>query len=66
MMGEPQTVRLLAYLEETDFISNIAHAVRLNSLNVPGDYREHLAKAIRAEIARLIEHGYPLDPGAHG
>jgi hypothetical protein len=65
-MREPETVKLLAYLEETDFICNIAHAVRLHSLNVPGVYREHLAKAIRAEIARLIEHGYPLDPGSHG
>ena len=49
VMVEPETVKLLAYLEETDFICIIAHAVQLHSLKVPGNYREHLAKAIRVE-----------------
>jgi hypothetical protein len=65
-MVEPETVKLLAYLEETDFICIIAHAVQLHSLKVPGNYRERPAKAIRVELARLIKHGYPLDPRSHG
>lgn len=28
---------------------------------MPAAYREQLTAAIRAEIARLIEEGYPLD-----
>jgi hypothetical protein len=64
-MVEPKTVKLLAYLEKTDFICIIAHAVQLHSLKVPGNYREHLAKAIRVELARLIKHDYPLETQGH-
>ena len=60
-MREPETVKLLADLPEADFIGSVAQAILLRSQNMPAVYREQLAATIRAEIARLIEDGYPLD-----
>ena len=57
----PETVKLLADLSESDFICSVAQAIPLRSQNMPAAYREQLAATIRAEIARLIEEGYPLD-----
>jgi hypothetical protein len=57
----PQTVKLLADLPEVDFISSVAQAILLRSQNMPASYREQLTATIPAEIARLIEEGYPLD-----
>jgi hypothetical protein len=57
----PETVKLLADLPEADFICSVAQAILLRSQNMPAAYREQLAATIRAEIARLIEEGYPLD-----
>jgi hypothetical protein len=57
----PQTVRLLAALPEADFICSVAQAILLRSQNMPAAYREELSATIRAEIARLIDQGYPLD-----
>ena len=61
MIRIPETVKLLADLPEADFISSVAQAILLRSQNMPAAYREQLAATIRAEIARLIEEGYPLD-----
>jgi len=60
-MREPETVKLLADLPEADFIGSVAQAVLLRSQNMPAAHREQLTATIRAEIARLIEQGYPLD-----
>jgi hypothetical protein len=57
----PQTVKLLTELPESDFIGSVAQAILLRSQNMPAPYREQLTATIRAEIARLIEDGYPLD-----
>jgi hypothetical protein len=57
----PQTVKLLTDLSESDFICSVAQAILLRSQNMPAAYREQLTATIRAEIARLIEQGYPLD-----
>jgi hypothetical protein len=57
----PETVKLLADLPEADFIGSVAQAILLRSQNMPAAYREQLTATIRAEIARLIEQGYPLD-----
>ena len=57
----PETVKLLADLHEVDFISSVAQAILLRSQNMPAAYREQLTATIRAEMARLIEQGYPLD-----
>ena len=57
----PETVKLLADLPESDFICGVAQAILLRSQNMPAAYREQLAATIRAEMARLIEEGYPLD-----
>ena len=57
----PEAVKLLADLPEADFIGSVAQAILLRSQNMPAAYREQLTAAIRAEIARLIEQGYPLD-----
>ena len=57
----PQNVKPLADLSESDFICGVAQAILLRSQNMPAAYREQLAATIRAEIARLIEEGYPLD-----
>jgi hypothetical protein len=57
----PETVKLLSDLPEADFICSVAQAILLRSQNMPAAYREQLTATIRAEIARLIEEGYPLD-----
>jgi hypothetical protein len=57
----PETVKLLADLPEADFIGSVAQAILLRSQNMPAVYREQLSATIRAEIARLIEEGFPLD-----
>jgi hypothetical protein len=57
----PETVKLLADLPEVDFICCVAQAILLRSQNMPAEYREELTATIRAEMARLIEQGYPLD-----
>ncbi len=57
----PETVKLLADLPEADFSGSVAQAILLRSQNMPAANREQLTAAIRAEIARLIEQGYPLD-----
>ena len=57
----PETVKLLADLPEADFICSVAQAILLRSQNMPAAYREQLTATIRAEIARLIDQGYPLD-----
>jgi hypothetical protein len=61
MFRIPETVKLLADLPEADFICSVAQAILLRSQNMPAAYREQLTATIRAEIARLIEQGYPLD-----
>ncbi len=61
MIRIPETVKLLAELPEADFIGSVAQAILLRSQNMPAAYREQLTATIRAEIARLIEQGYPLD-----
>jgi hypothetical protein len=57
----PQNVKLLADLSESDFICSVAQAILLRSQNMPASYREQLTATIRAEMARLIKEGYPLD-----
>jgi hypothetical protein len=44
-----------------DFICGVAQAILLRSQNMPAAYREQFTATISAEIARLIEQGYPLD-----
>jgi len=61
MIRIPETVKLLADLLEADFIGSVAQAILLRSQNMPAAYREQLTATIHAEVARLIEHGYPLD-----